>query len=135
MPGLFRALFYWGTIMITGYQDFYYNVKDMKRAVKFYKHALQMMVAGESDEYWTSMVIGDLRLGLHGTEGDAVPATIRNSHGQKQGGTLTLGSTDINEDRKRIENAGGKILGEVKQNWGHMVVFEDLDGNVLKLMK
>ncbi len=121
--------------MITGYKDFYYNVKDMKRAVKFYKQALQMMVAGESDEYWTSMIVGDLRLGLHGTEGDNVPTTIRNSHGQEHGGTLTLGSTDIAEDRKRIENAGGKILGEMKQHWGHMLVFEDLDGNVLKLMK
>ena len=120
--------------MITGYKDFYYNVKDMKRAVNFYKNALQMMVEGESDEYWTSLVVGNLKLGLHGSEGD-IPATIRNSHGQEHGGTLTLGSTDIAEDRRRIVNAGGKIIGDVKQPWGHMLVFEDLDGNVLKLMK
>ena len=40
-----------------------------------------MMVAGESDEYWTSMVIGDLKLGLHGSEG-VIPTT----HGQEHGG-------------------------------------------------
>ncbi|WP_413943246.1 VOC family protein [Bdellovibrio sp. HCB-162] len=29
---------------------------------------------------------------------------------------------------------GVKILGEDDQPWGHMLVFEDPDGNVLKLM-
>jgi predicted enzyme related to lactoylglutathione lyase len=121
--------------MIKGYRDFYYNVKDMNRAVEFYKNALQMQVEGESDEYWTSMKIGNLHLGLHGTEGHEVPRTIRDSHGQEQGGTLTLASDNIKEDRARIEKHGGKILSESEQPWGHMLVFEDLDGNVLKLMK
>jgi hypothetical protein len=39
------------------------------------------------------------------------------------------------EDRARIERCGGKILGEADQDWGHMLVFEDVDGNVIKLMK
>lgn len=26
------------------------------------------------------------------------------------------------------------LLGEQDEHWGHMLVFEDLDGNVLKLM-
>ncbi|MBC7712755.1 MAG: VOC family protein [Rhizobacter sp.] len=121
--------------MITGYKDFYYNVSDMDRAVKFYKQALQMMVEGESDKYWTSMRVGNLTLGLHGSEGVAIPTTVRNAHGQENGGTVTFSSTDITEDRARIITAGGKILGEANQPWGHMLVFEDLDGNVLKLMK
>jgi len=35
---------------------------------------------------------------------------------------------------KRIELFGCKILGEADQPWGHILVFEDPDGNVLKLM-
>ena len=120
--------------MIKGYQDFYYNVKDMKRAVKFYEVALGM-AKSFGDEYWTAMTVGNLKLGLHWTEGAEIPKTPRNSHGQDSGGTLTFLSDDVTQDRKKIETAGGKVLGEADQAWGHMLVFEDLDGNVLKLMK
>lgn len=119
--------------MIKGYRDFYYNVKDMNRAVQFYQNAFGMKKT-YGDEYWTNMTIGNLTLGLHGTEGDAVPPTPRDSHGQHCGGTLTFHSDNIAEDRKKIENAGGKILGDTDQPWGHMLIFEDIDGNVLKLM-
>ena len=119
--------------MIKGYQDFYYNVKDMKHAVKFYETALGMTKAF-GDEYWTAMTNGNLKLGLHWTEGAEIPKTPRNSHGQEAGGTLTFLSDDIDQDRKKIETGGGKVLGEANQPWGHILVFEDLDGNVLKLM-
>jgi predicted enzyme related to lactoylglutathione lyase len=78
------------------------------------------------------MIIGNLNLGLHWTAGAAIPTTSRDSHGQNCGGTLTFDSDNIIEDKERIEKAGGKILGEADQPWGHMLVFEDLDGNVLK---
>ena len=119
--------------MITEVVDFYYNVKDMNRAVAFYTKVLGMTkVFG--DEYWTSMQIGSSQVGLHGSEAKEIPTTPRNSHGQDCGGTLTLKSDNIAEDRDRIVACGGKILGEAEQPWGHMLVFEDLDGNVLKLM-
>jgi predicted enzyme related to lactoylglutathione lyase len=119
--------------MIKGYQDIYYNVNDMDRAVKFYESAFNMKkVFG--DVHWTVMTIGNLRLGLHGNGGIEVPKTLRDSHGQEAGATLTLLSDNIKEDRKKIECFGGKILGEADQPWGHMLVFEDIDGNVLKLM-
>jgi predicted enzyme related to lactoylglutathione lyase len=119
--------------MIKGYRDFYYNVTDMKRAVQFYEAAFGMKNI-HGDEYWTNMSLSNLTLGLHWTEGQAIPLTPRDSHGQNAGGTLTFHSDNIPEDRKKIEKAGGKILGDTDQPWGHMVVFEDLDGNVLKLM-
>ena len=119
--------------MIKGYKDFYYNVTDMNRAIKFYTDALGMKkIYGH--EYWTAMTVGNLHFGLHWSEGKAIPPTSRDSHGQNNGGTLTVHSDNIAEDRKKIEQAGGKILGEAGQDWGHMLVFEDLDGNVLKLM-
>lgn len=119
--------------MIKGYKDFYYNVTDMNRAIKFYADAFGMKKT-YGNEHWTTMNVGNLNLGLHWTEGKAVPPTPRNSHGQNNGGTLTFQSDNVAEDRKKIEQAGGKILGESDQVWGHMLTFEDLDGNVLKLM-
>jgi predicted enzyme related to lactoylglutathione lyase len=120
--------------MITGVQDFYYNAKDLDRAVVFYSEALGMKkVYGQ--EHWVTMQIGSLSFGLHWSEGEDIPSTSRDSHGQFCGGTLTLKSDNIVEDREKIKRHGGKILGETEQPWGHMLVFEDLDGNVLKLMK
>ncbi len=118
--------------MITGIQDVYYNVRDMKRAVGFYTEVLGMKVTYGS-EYWTSLDCGGVRVGLHGS--DAVPAVPRDAHGAHAGATLTLRSTDIADDRRRLEGAGAKVLGTADEPWGEMLVFEDLDGNVLKLMK
>lgn len=120
--------------MITGYQDFYYNVTDMDRAIEFYTDALGMKKT-YGNEHWATLNVGNLDLGLHWTEGKSIPRNPRTSHGQENGGTLTLRSDNIAEDRRRIEEAGGNILGETDQAWGHMLVFEDLDGNVLKLMR
>lgn len=120
--------------MITGYQDFYYNVRDLPRAVAFYEAAFGMKSI-YGNEHWVTLAVGDLRLGLHWTEGAPVPATPRDAHGQHCGGTLTLKSDDIAADKARLEQAGGKILGENNAPWGHMLVFTDPDGNVLKLMR
>lgn len=120
--------------MIQGVKDVYYNVSNMQSAVAFYRDGLGMKVT-HSDEFWTSLDCGGVTIGLHGTEGEAVPEVPRDSHGAHAGATLTLMSTDIAEDRKMLEGAGAKILGEADAPWGHMLVFEDPDGNVLKLMK
>ncbi|MNL34969.1 Glyoxalase-like domain protein [compost metagenome] len=122
--------------MIKGIQDFYYNVENMDRAVGFYTKAFGMKVEHSAGGFWTSLSLnGVALLGLHWTEGEKVPATPRDSHGQACGGTLTFTSDNIAEDRKHLESLGAKILGEANEHWGHMLVFEDLDGNVLKLMK
>jgi hypothetical protein len=70
---------------------------------------------------------------LHWSEGTEIPISPRNSHGAHNGGTLTLSIDNISLDRKVIEDAGAKILGEMDESWGHMLIFEGLDGNVLKL--
>lgn len=104
--------------MITGYTDFYYNVADMNRAVAFFQ------------------ALGNLSLGLHGTEeGKAVPHSPRDEHGPHSGGVLTFLSDNMPADKEVVKKAGGKILGEMDAHWGHMLIFEDLDGNVMKLMK
>ena len=120
--------------MISGVQDIYYNVKDMEQAVAFYTSALGMKCK-QNDKWWSSLECGGVNVGLHWSEGMPVPQVPKDAHGAHAGATLTLKSTDIASDRASLEKHGAKILGEADQAWGHMLVFEDLDGNVLKLMR
>jgi predicted enzyme related to lactoylglutathione lyase len=119
--------------MIKGIQDIYYNVQDMDRAIDFYTKAFGMKVTSKSP-YWTALDLCGTEIGLHWTEGGPVPSTPRDSHGANAGATLTLRSDNIPADRKMLEGLGAKILGELNQPWGQVLVFEDPDGNVLKLM-
>lgn len=119
--------------MITGIQDIYYSVTDTKRAINFYTEALGMRLLFES-EHWIALDCFGVKVGLH-PESAPIPHVPRDGHGAHAGATLTLKSDNVKEDRKRIESFGVKILGEDDADWGHMLVFEDLDGNVLKLMK
>lgn len=120
--------------MIRGVQDVYYTVTDMKRSIAFYTEALQMKLRFE-DDGWTALDCGGVQVGLHPTDpGEEIHFVPRDSHGAHGQATLTLKSDNVKEDRQRIERHGGKILGETDAPWGHMLVFEDPDGNVLKLM-
>jgi len=119
--------------MIGGVQDVYYNVKNMKLSVSFYEAVLGFKKT-YGDEHWTSLEKEGFNLGLHGTEGQPVPDIPKDSHGAHAGATITLKSTDITEDRKVLEANNCNILGEADAAWGHMLIFEDPDGNVLKLM-
>lgn len=120
--------------MIGDIQDVYYNVSNMKLSVSFYENVLGFKKV-HGDEYWTSLEKNGFNLGLHWTEGESVPAVAKDSHGAHAGATITLKSTDIPEDRKVLEANNCNILGEADAAWGHMLIFEDPDGNVLKLMK
>lgn len=122
-----------GEKMITGIQDIYYSVTEPKRAIRFYTEALGMKLV-EENPHWISLECDGVQIGLHPEE-NPIPSIPKDSHGAHAGATLTLKSDNVPEDRKRIEKFGAKILGEVDQPWGHMLVFEDPDGNVLKLMR
>lgn len=81
------------------------------------------------------MQLGGANVGLHWSEGEEVFRVPRDTHGAHGGGTLTLKSTNAFEDKVQLQSKGVKILGTADVPWGKMVVFEDLDGNVLKLME
>ena len=87
----------------------------------------------DESEYWIALDCHGVRIGLHPEE-KTIPKIPRDSHGAHAGATLTLKSNNVSEDRKWLESLGAVILGEADQPWGHMLVFEDPDGNVLKLM-
>lgn len=120
--------------MITKVQDVYYNVQDMNRAVRFYSEVLGLKII-ETSEWWSSLELAGMSIGLHGNDGDPVPHVPRDGHGAHAGATLTLSTNNIGEDAKKLKAVGTKILGELDEPWGKLVVFEDTEGNVLKLMQ
>ncbi|MGL4574785.1 MAG: VOC family protein [Burkholderiaceae bacterium] len=119
--------------MITGIQDVYYNVADMPRAVAFYREVLGMkLVFG--DAWWTRMECGGVGVGLH-KSGAPVPAIAHDAHGAHVGATLTLKSDAFDADCARLEAAGVKFLSKTDNPWGKVGVFQDPDGNILKIMQ
>src|SRR3989442_8648634 len=63
-----------GGPMITGVQDVYYEVQDMKRAIAFYRNVLNLAVTEESSAC-SAMNVGGLPVGLDSTDGK--PTTKR----------------------------------------------------------
>jgi predicted enzyme related to lactoylglutathione lyase len=121
-----------GELVIKGIRSFHYPVRDLDRALKFYSEVLGMQF-DYAQPGWTALKMSGMQVGLH-PEPDMVEVP-RDSHGALAGGCLTLNSDDISADRKQLEAGGAKIFGEADESWGHRLVFEDPDGNVLKLMR
>lgn len=123
--------------MIKGVRSFHYPTKNPDRTVKFYIDALGFQLDYQTPGWIALKQEGlPVQIALHPEEeGEEIHYIPRDSHGAHAGGCLTLTSDNIPEDRKLLEKHGAKILGEDDAPWGHMLVFEDPDGNVLKLMR
>ncbi len=117
---------------IKGVRNFYYMTNKLEEAKKFYIEALGFELDYEQPG-WTALKMGGVQVGLHPTE-DIIHKVPGKAYGPQGGGCLTLRSDNISEDRKRLEKFGAKILGENDESWGHLLTFEDLDGNILNLM-
>ncbi len=121
--------------MIVGVQDIYYNVQNMQRAVDFYGGILGLKLTSES-EHWTAFDVGGIRIGLHWTGGAPVSSSATAKNGVQSGATLTFRVSNIHAAVARLQSAGAKLVGKVREeSWGSIVAFEDPDGNILKLME
>jgi catechol 2,3-dioxygenase-like lactoylglutathione lyase family enzyme len=121
--------------MLSGVQDVYYNVADMDRAVAFYEDRLGMRLV-DRNPHWAAFDLGGVRIGLHWTGGSAVPRVPRDAHGAHTGATLTLRTQEIARLHQKLTEVGVRFLSEPTAHpWGTHAVFEDPDGNVLKLMQ
>lgn len=110
------------------------NVSDMKRAIDFYTGALGLSLSRQPTAEWAELAAGNLEVGLLLT--DHSPHYInRGDLGSRAGATVTFASDDIARDRARLLAAGAVIVKEDVHSWGHLLVFEDTEGNILRLMK
>lgn len=105
----------------------------MKLSIDFYTKVLGMNIQFETD-YWTSLQLDSLTIGLHWTESNPVPAMPRDSHGAHSGATLTLLSDNISSDKQMLVDNNVNIIGQLDEEFGEVIVFQDPDGNVLKSM-
>lgn len=120
---------------IDGVQDVYYNVRDLDRAVAFYRDVLGLPLASQ-ERHFVAFDVGGVRLGLHWSGGEPVPHVARDGHGAYAGATVTLKVSDIQRAADRLASSGVRLLGPIsRQRWGSLVPFEDPDGNVLKLFE
>lgn len=117
---------------IKGLRSFHFMTNKIEEAKKFYIEALGFSLDYEQPG-WTALTMDGVQVALH-PDGQPVPTIPRDDHGPHAGGCMTLTSDNIPEDRKMLEGFGAKILGETDAPWGHMLTFEDPDGNVHKLM-
>ena len=120
--------------MLSGLQDVHYNVRDMERAVGFYRDVLGMRVL-DNDAWWTSLEFFGARIGLHWTGGAEVPPIAADEHGALQGASITLRSTDLDADLDYLARRGVPAFGRGDHPWGRIAAIRDPDGNVIKLMQ
>jgi catechol 2,3-dioxygenase-like lactoylglutathione lyase family enzyme len=120
--------------MVTGVQDAYYNVKDMERAVAFYRDVLGLTVS-QADPHFTAFDVDGFRFALHWTGGADVPAVPADAHGAHAGATVTFRVADADAARQRLSAAWVRITGYSDNPWGKIVTFADPDGNIVKLME
>ena len=112
---------------IHGVDHVYYWTRDMDAAVAFYGEVVGLALAVRHGNDWAAFEAGPIRLALHGTDGDAVPA----------GGTVVLGVDDLDAERRRLESGGvmfDEHVGEVEGGL-RFATFHDPDGNPVQLME
>jgi hypothetical protein len=106
--------------------------EDTKRAVAFYEKAFGWKFnkyGGEGMDYWLATAGEDKEPGINGAisiKGETHPTTIN-----------TISVTSFGEAVKKIEAAGGEILGPkmTVPSVGYMAYCKDTDGNIFGIMQ
>ncbi|PZF55531.1 hypothetical protein DEJ23_11470 [Curtobacterium sp. MCSS17_008] len=112
--------------MASGVAAVWVPVSDMQRAVAFYRDALGLTVASESDD-WSEIDANGLRIGLNGRE-SASPSD--------GGGAVVSFQPDgaIEDEVADLRSRGVEFEGEVSEHpWGKIIPFKDSEGNDLQL--
>jgi predicted enzyme related to lactoylglutathione lyase len=99
-------------------------VRDMQRAVDFYRDTLGLQVL-EHDGDWTEVTAGDQRIGLNQGESPAGDG----------GAVIAFGvSGELQDEVSALRDKGVEFTGGVSEHpWGSIAPFQDPDGNDLQL--
>ncbi|WIE75880.1 VOC family protein [Curtobacterium sp. MCSS17_007] len=112
--------------MASGVAAVWVPVGDMQRAVAFYRDALGLEVASESDD-WSEIDANGLRIGLNGRE----------SASASSGGGAVVSfqpDGDIEDEVADLRSKGVEFAGGISEHpWGKIVPFQDSEGNDLQL--
>jgi predicted enzyme related to lactoylglutathione lyase len=109
--------------MIKGIATVWLPVRDMDRAVGFYRDSLGLEVV-DHDGDWSEVTAGDQRIGLNEGESPAGDG----------GAVIAFGVDDIASTVESLKGEGVEFAGEVSEHpWGKVVPFKDSEGNDLQL--
>ena len=111
--------------MVHGVAAVWVPVKDMKRAVAFYRDTLGLSVNNEDDD-WSDLDANGLRIGLNASE----------EVGGAQGGAVLSFEPEggIEGAVEELKDEGVDFPGEISEHpWGRIATFKDSEGNDLQL--
>ena len=103
-------------------------VRDMDRAVDFYRDVLGLPLVHRSGNEWSEFDGGGVRLALHGV-GDGEPSP--------HGGTVVFRVDDLDTAKLALEERGVRFddyVGEVEGR-ARFASFEDPDGNGVQIIE
>ncbi len=113
--------------MVRGVSAVWLPVKDMDRAVGFYRDVLGLEVGMQSAE-WSELDANGVKIGLNGRESQGA---------QADGGavvTFQPEGDDIDAEVERLQGAGVTMTGGISSyEWGRLAPFKDSEGNDLQL--
>jgi predicted enzyme related to lactoylglutathione lyase len=109
--------------MIKGIATVWLPVRDMDRAVGFYRDSLGLEVV-EHDGDWSEVTAGDQRIGLNEGESPAGDG----------GAVIAFGVDDIDATVESLKGEGVEFADEVSEHpWGKIAPFKDSEGNDVQL--
>jgi catechol 2,3-dioxygenase-like lactoylglutathione lyase family enzyme len=110
-----------------GIDHVYYWTRDMDRAVAFYQDVLGLPVAHRAGDEWAEFQAGAVRLALHATGEDELPAS----------GTVVFRVDDLDEARWTLQQRGATFDGHESEvsGFARFATLRDPDGNPVQLIE
>ena len=100
------------------------GVKDMERAVRFYRDVLALPLKFQTDAY--------TEFATHG----AVLALEKRKEVVATGPAFTFPTADIQQDRGHLEQAGVKFWKELREeDFGWVMMPQDSEGNIFEVVQ
>ncbi|WP_197497329.1 VOC family protein [Mycobacterium sp. 852013-51886_SCH5428379] len=112
--------------MASGVATVWLPVKDMKRAVEFYRDTLGLELQKETDQ-WSELDANGLMVGLNARE---------DAGSDSDGGAILTFQPDggIEDEVNRLKGQGVSFSGEISDHpWGRIAAFKDSEGNTLQV--
>ena len=109
---------------VSGVATVWLPVKDVERAVGFYRDVLGMQVENQDGD-WAEVTANDLKIGLNASESPS-----------GDGGAVIAFAVDgdIEQAADELRGAGVEVTDGVSEHpWGKVLPFKDLDANDLQL--
>jgi len=111
--------------MVKGVANVWVPVRDMDRAIGFYRDTLGLDLVMDSPQ-WSELDANGLSLGLNAREPRGAAAD--------GGAVISFRSEDIDADVDELQRKGVQFTGTVTSyDWGRIAPFKDSEGNDLQL--